>query len=228
MGFSTLRIIAGAFILTSGHPSRMTRPSNDLASAFPWNDFGSLPQDVPHLSATDCLTLDAPRLSARLATLMKDSMLSRAMRRKAHRLEGGPTMPATSVHKSTEPENPQPEPWVEIFVGLVPVQGLVYRYKEADFVQFELQGCFGNCGLLISTPTPLRPPLSSPAARGEKHEDWILETWTTLACHLCSFAHACEGRSLQAGTPELVYATYVRSCGIEMPTGSSGIDTFQE
>nr|CAD1831716.1 unnamed protein product [Ananas comosus var. bracteatus] len=49
-----------------------------------------------------------------------------------------------------------------------------------------------------------------------------------LACHLCSFARACEGRSLQAGTPELAYATYVRSCGIEKPTGSSGTDTFQD
>nr|CAD1835519.1 unnamed protein product [Ananas comosus var. bracteatus] len=38
----------------------------------------------------------------------------------------------------------------------------------------------------------------------------------------------CEGRSLQADTPELAYATYVRSCGIEKPTGSSGTDTFQE
>nr|CAD1843976.1 unnamed protein product [Ananas comosus var. bracteatus] len=38
----------------------------------------------------------------------------------------------------------------------------------------------------------------------------------------------CEGRFLQAGTPELAYATYVRSCGIEKPTGSSGTDTFQE
>nr|CAD1832729.1 unnamed protein product [Ananas comosus var. bracteatus] len=50
-----------------------------------------------------------------------------------------------------------------------------------------------------------------------RHEGWILESLTTLACHLCSFAHACEGRSLQAGTPELAYATYVRSCGIEKP-----------
>nr|CAD1843952.1 unnamed protein product [Ananas comosus var. bracteatus] len=37
-----------------------------------------------------------------------------------------------------------------------------------------------------------------------------------------------SGRSPQAGTPELAYATYVRSCGIEKPTGSSGTDTFQE
>ncbi|OAY74555.1 hypothetical protein ACMD2_23814 [Ananas comosus] len=40
----------------------------------------------------------------------------------------------------------------------------------------------------------------------------LFETVTVLVCHLCSFAHACEGRSLQAGTPELAYATYVRSC----------------
>nr|CAD1821729.1 unnamed protein product [Ananas comosus var. bracteatus] len=61
-----------------------------------------------------------------------------------------------------------------------------------------------------------------------RHDDRTLETVTTLACHLCSFAHACEGRALQAGTPELAYATYVRSCGIEKPTGSGGIDSFLE
>nr|CAD1835625.1 unnamed protein product [Ananas comosus var. bracteatus] len=61
----------------------------------------------------------------------------------------------------------------------------------------------------------------------KRHDDWVFETLTTLACHLCSFAHACEGRSLQAGTPELAYATYVRSCGIQKLTGSSGTDTFQ-
>nr|CAD1839635.1 unnamed protein product [Ananas comosus var. bracteatus] len=42
------------------------------------------------------------------------------------------------------------------------------------------------------------------------------------------FVRGVPGRSLQAGTPELAYATYVRSCGIEKPTGSSGTDTFQD
>nr|CAD1827467.1 unnamed protein product [Ananas comosus var. bracteatus] len=57
--------------------------------------------------------------------------------------------------------------------------------------------------------------------RGDlRHEDRVLETMTMLACHLCSFAHACKGRSLQAGTPELAYVTYDRSCGIEKPTGA--------
>nr|CAD1827307.1 unnamed protein product [Ananas comosus var. bracteatus] len=50
----------------------------------------------------------------------------------------------------------------------------------------------------------------------------------TLVCHLCSFAHACEGRSLQAGTPELAYATYACSCGIEKPTESGGMNSFLE
>nr|CAD1818652.1 unnamed protein product [Ananas comosus var. bracteatus] len=40
-----------------------------------------------------------------------------------------------------------------------------------------------------------------------------------LACHLCSFAHACEGRSLQAGTPEIAIATYARPCGIGRRSG---------
>nr|CAD1840476.1 unnamed protein product [Ananas comosus var. bracteatus] len=49
----------------------------------------------------------------------------------------------------------------------------------------------------------------------KRHDDWTIEVLTILACHLCSYAHACEGRSPQAGTPELAYATYVRPCGIE-------------
>nr|CAD1839661.1 unnamed protein product [Ananas comosus var. bracteatus] len=31
---------------------------------------------------------------------------------------------------------------------------------------------------------------------------------------LYSFAHACEGRCLQAGTPEIIIASSARSCGI--------------
>nr|CAD1831628.1 unnamed protein product [Ananas comosus var. bracteatus] len=61
-----------------------------------------------------------------------------------------------------------------------------------------------------------------------RHDDWTFETLTTLACHLCSFAHTCEGCSLQIGTPELAYVTYDCSCGIEKPTGSGGIDSFLE
>nr|CAD1824725.1 unnamed protein product [Ananas comosus var. bracteatus] len=61
-----------------------------------------------------------------------------------------------------------------------------------------------------------------------RHDDRVLETMTMLACHLCSFTHTCEGHSLQAGTPELAYATYDRSCGIGKPTGACGIDSFLE
>nr|CAD1818074.1 unnamed protein product [Ananas comosus var. bracteatus] len=31
---------------------------------------------------------------------------------------------------------------------------------------------------------------------------------------LCSFAHACEGRSLQAGTPEIAIAIHIRRAGL--------------
>nr|CAD1818456.1 unnamed protein product [Ananas comosus var. bracteatus] len=45
---------------------------------------------------------------------------------------------------------------------------------------------------------------------------------------LCSFAHACEGRSLQAGTPEIAIATYARPCGIGrrsgLPWGGSSLE----
>nr|CAD1823372.1 unnamed protein product [Ananas comosus var. bracteatus] len=76
----------------------------------------------------------------------------------------------------------------------------------------------------IIPPTPLcwSPELGNTGGQARRlvgislrHDDWVLETKTMLACHLCSFAHACTGRSLQAGTPELAYATYVLLCGIE-------------
>nr|CAD1817160.1 unnamed protein product [Ananas comosus var. bracteatus] len=61
-----------------------------------------------------------------------------------------------------------------------------------------------------------------------RHDDWTSETMILLACHLCSFAHCLWGRSLQASTLELAYATYDRSYGIEKPTGSGGIDSFPD
>nr|CAD1840514.1 unnamed protein product [Ananas comosus var. bracteatus] len=97
----------------------------------------------------------------------------------------------------TVPQDRAPEPRFWIFVALVPVQDPVYRYKAADFAQFGLQGCFCVCISSIYSPTPL-----SCFFELETAED--------------------KGRSLQAGTPELAYATFVRSCGIEKPTGSSG------
>nr|CAD1827322.1 unnamed protein product [Ananas comosus var. bracteatus] len=47
-----------------------------------------------------------------------------------------------------------------------------------------------------------------------RHDDLRLETDFYACLLLCSFAHACEGRSLQAGTPEIAIATHARPCGI--------------
>nr|CAD1837168.1 unnamed protein product [Ananas comosus var. bracteatus] len=63
------------------------------------------------------------------------------------------TLDPLQITRAGYPANPEPR--VVIFVGLVPVQGPVYRYKEADCVQFELQGCFCICGLLFEPPRPL-------------------------------------------------------------------------
>nr|CAD1837253.1 unnamed protein product [Ananas comosus var. bracteatus] len=46
------------------------------------------------------------------------------------------------------------------------------------------------------------------------HDDLRLETDFYACLPLCSFAHACEGRSPQAGTPEIAIATHARPCGI--------------
>nr|CAD1834681.1 unnamed protein product [Ananas comosus var. bracteatus] len=56
----------------------------------------------------------------------------------------------------TVPQDRAPEPRIWIFAALVPVQDPVYRYKEADFVQFVLQGLICDCGTLITAPTPHR------------------------------------------------------------------------
>nr|CAD1827329.1 unnamed protein product [Ananas comosus var. bracteatus] len=52
-----------------------------------------------------------------------------------------------------------------------------------------------------------------------KHTTGDLLTVDYACLPLCSFAHACEGRPLQAGTPELAYATVARSCGIGCRSG---------
>nr|CAD1822842.1 unnamed protein product [Ananas comosus var. bracteatus] len=52
-----------------------------------------------------------------------------------------------------------------------------------------------------------------------RHDDIGLELDTYACSPLCSFAHTCEGRSLQAGTPEIAIATYARPCGIGRRNG---------
>ena len=52
-----------------------------------------------------------------------------------------------------------------------------------------------------------------------RHDDVRLEAMTILACHLCSFAHACVGRSQQAGTPEMAIRDTRSPCGIGRRSG---------
>nr|CAD1844194.1 unnamed protein product [Ananas comosus var. bracteatus] len=90
-------------------------------------------------------------------------------------------------------------------------------------------GVFLQGGISILPPTPLGLFFELGTAGRERLGAWTwsliggrslnlegfelgLETLTTLACHLCSFTHVCKGSSLQAGTSELAYATYARSC----------------
>nr|CAD1822897.1 unnamed protein product [Ananas comosus var. bracteatus] len=53
----------------------------------------------------------------------------------------------------------------------------------------------------------------------ERHDDLRLETDFYACLPLCSFAHTCEGRSSQAGTPEIAIATHARLCGIGRRNG---------
>nr|CAD1825774.1 unnamed protein product [Ananas comosus var. bracteatus] len=43
---------------------------------------------------------------------------------------------------------------------------------------------------------------------------------------LCSFAHACEGRSLQAGTPEMAIAIHIRRAGLGAEVDCRGPGSF--
>nr|CAD1820354.1 unnamed protein product [Ananas comosus var. bracteatus] len=52
-----------------------------------------------------------------------------------------------------------------------------------------------------------------------RHDDLGLETDFYACLPLCSFAHACEGRSPQAGTSEIVITTHTRPCGIGRRNG---------
>nr|CAD1838469.1 unnamed protein product [Ananas comosus var. bracteatus] len=52
-----------------------------------------------------------------------------------------------------------------------------------------------------------------------RHDDLRLEMDFYACLPLCSFAHACEGRSPQAGTPEIAIATHARPCGIGRRNG---------
>nr|CAD1817223.1 unnamed protein product [Ananas comosus var. bracteatus] len=52
-----------------------------------------------------------------------------------------------------------------------------------------------------------------------RHDDLRLETDFYACLPLCSFAHACEGRSPQAGTPEIAIAPHARPCEIGRRNG---------
>nr|CAD1823389.1 unnamed protein product [Ananas comosus var. bracteatus] len=52
-----------------------------------------------------------------------------------------------------------------------------------------------------------------------EHDDLRLETDFYACLPLCSIAHTCEGRSPQAGTPEIAIATHARPCGIGRRNG---------
>nr|CAD1835501.1 unnamed protein product [Ananas comosus var. bracteatus] len=61
-------------------------------------------------------------------------------------------------------------------------------------------------------------------SRGIRHDDSELGTDDHACLPLCSFAHACEGRSPQAGTPEIANVTQARPCGIRH---MAGLDTHR-
>nr|CAD1833563.1 unnamed protein product [Ananas comosus var. bracteatus] len=66
------------------------------------------------------------------------------------------------------------------------------------------------------------------AYEGFRHEDLRLETDLYACLPLCSFAHACEGRSLQAGTPELAIAIPIRRAGFGAEVNCRGKGSFLE
>nr|CAD1827412.1 unnamed protein product [Ananas comosus var. bracteatus] len=72
----------------------------------------------------------------------------------------------------------------------------VYRYKEADFVQFVLQGLICDCGTLITAPTPHRASLVL-----EPEEEHAISTFLKLGAWVWSLI---EGRYLKFENFELI------------------------
>nr|CAD1835572.1 unnamed protein product [Ananas comosus var. bracteatus] len=52
-----------------------------------------------------------------------------------------------------------------------------------------------------------------------RYDDIGLETDDYACLPLCSFAHACEGRFAQAGTPDIAIAIYTHPCEIGRQNG---------
>nr|CAD1832641.1 unnamed protein product [Ananas comosus var. bracteatus] len=84
---------------------------------------------------------------------------------------------------------------------LVPVLFPVYRYAVQTAYCLVFRGVFD---IVATLQDPPRPSVFVPYFR---HDDIGLETEIYACLPLCSFAHACEGRSPQAGTPEIAIAT---------------------
>nr|CAD1827935.1 unnamed protein product [Ananas comosus var. bracteatus] len=64
------------------------------------------------------------------------------------------------------------------------------------------------------------------ANEGLRHDDLRLETDLYAYLPLCSFAHACDGRSLQAGTSEIAIAIHTRRAGLGAEVDCRGQDSY--
>nr|CAD1837692.1 unnamed protein product [Ananas comosus var. bracteatus] len=123
----------------------------------------------------------------------------------------------------------------------VPVHFFVYRYTLQTAVWQFLGVLFAVVAIPYLYPHPLERVLCAATRGGEVSPlsiffgffpifAWFswLDTIDHACLPLCSFAHACEGRSPQAGTPEIAYATQARPCRIgrrnRMPWGGSFLE----
>nr|CAD1834635.1 unnamed protein product [Ananas comosus var. bracteatus] len=110
--------------------------------------------------------------------------------------------------------------------------GTASSSRSSSCVATGLNGSFHLTSLSLKPSSTLAAALRLLELRGKGWLDWkdtnshleierasFAIDGSLLACHLCSFAHACEGRSLQAGTPEIAIATYARPCGIGRRSG---------
>nr|CAD1835507.1 unnamed protein product [Ananas comosus var. bracteatus] len=98
--------------------------------------------------------------------------------------------------------------WYRYCIALVPVSSVFFCLVEARVLAALLDL------KLSSFDLGFNQVLLDP-----RHDDRELDTIDHACLPLCSFAHACEGRSPQAGTPEIAYATQARPCGIGRRNG---------
>nr|CAD1830021.1 unnamed protein product [Ananas comosus var. bracteatus] len=111
-------------------------------------------------------------------------------------------------------------PFHPLLSSFLPFTPILEREEEREKKKKKKRRRRSSLEALKLQPFPLSHPLEAWSLLLELCD---MRTWylrQVIAClPLCSFAHACEGRSLQAGTPEIAIRDTYSPCGIGRRSG---------